>query len=494
MKNLTLIQGVIAMGRKAKIIYDDCNKPLFQNGGGKIIRVQYDKANDTYILMDGKRKILSRRKKAEIAYEFYKYAGKGAIELTTDERPIKLDSVIDGLEQGGEVEITIAEDGTVTASNIVELSPDIICKMFTELYYKNPITAEALTKIPNLSKLASMDFGYEEKVPRIPIDDILTAYITNPAYKNKPHLIKEANQYWGEFMAIVNREAGHKIKYLSEIKPEWIKTWQAEINKVATQKSYTKAYWLSERQRKELGRVKQYPRNTWQRKRVYGIKGLLTHYKLNKIFDPNSPQMKQVKDVEYVFSTIKAFEKPKPLPITIAPDIFKKFYDEASDRMKIMLALSVQCAFTNIDLFNLRKDDIDWDAGELNKMREKENKQRVAYISPFIIKMMKAYLKKHNESSEYVMISKGQRITALAIRKEFAKLRDTLHLDKGIQFKQLRKTALTKAAEAGASDRAIKVLAGHSTGISDAYVSRTIKQVKEACIYIANEYFVGLDE
>lgn len=484
------------MGRALNIIYDDSKskgkgkgRALYQNGGKTVVRVQYDIANNTYILLDGKKKIVSRKDKGEITYEYYKYIRADAIEHTTNERPISLDAVADGIDGGGDVEITIKEDGTVSAVNVAELAPDVLCSMFAQLYYKDPISAEALTQIPNLSKLASMDFARGDKEPKVKMDEILEAYCSNPAYENKPHLIKEATQYWNEFRLIINRQAGHKVKYLRDINPAWIKVWGNEIYKVATQRSYTKAYWLTQTQRNELGRVKQYPRNSWQRKRVYGIRGLLKHYKKEKIYDPNSPKMKQIKDVEYTLSTVTAFEAPKPLPKTITPEQFKQLYNGASDRMKMMLCLSVQCAFTNIDLYNLRKDDIDWTTGELNKMREKENKPRVAYISPLLLKMMQDYMKKNNGTTDYIIVEKGVRVTALAIRKEFKKLREQLDLPKSIQFKQLRKTAITKAAKYGASDLAVKLLAGHSAGISDAYLEKTVEHVKSACISIAEEYF-----
>ena len=53
----------------------------------------------------------------------------------------------------------------------------------------------------------------------------------------------------------------------------------------------------------------------------------------------------------------------------------------------------------------------------------------------------------------------------------------------------LRKTALTKAAKYGASDLAVKLLAGHSIGISDAYIEGTVAHIKKACKAIAKEYF-----
>lgn len=474
-------------GRKIKLVSFE-GKNLHQNGGGSAVRVGFSKGNNTYILWDGKRRILTRRNLPDIAAEYYKYIGQG-IDITKHISYSVEPSKIIPYGKGRKVRKLLVQKVTG------KMEPAEIAQIFADLYRQDPIKMEILSGIIHLSKLSTMDWGFHTTstpTAQISMDEILQAYLDNPAYDGKTYALKQASQYWTEFRTIINRQAGHKVKNLSDINPEWVKVWEAEINKVATQPSYTTAYWLSAGQRKEFGKNKIYPRSIWQRKRIYGIRGLLNHYSKHKILDPNNPKKKIIDDLLYVLSSVTAFKKSNPLPKTMTPETFQQLYNSASDRMKIMLALSVQCAFTNVDLYNLKKDDINWETGELNKMREKEKQVRLAHISPFIIKMMQDYLKKNNGNSEYVMISKGTRITAIAIRKEFAGLREQVGLDTGIQFKQLRKTALTTAAEGGASEISIKLLAGHSRGILTHYIPATIKQVKKTCEYIAQEYFTHL--
>ena len=91
-----------------------------------------------------------------------------------------------------------------------------------------------------------MSFAYDSaSSAKITVDEILDAYVSNPMYANKLQNIKEATCYWREFISIINHCAGAKIKYLNDIKPEWIKEWETQINKVATNKKYTRAYWLT---------------------------------------------------------------------------------------------------------------------------------------------------------------------------------------------------------------------------------------------------------
>ncbi len=54
------------MGRKRKPVYDENGEELFRNLDGTIVRVQEDKANQTYILWQGKEKVDSNRNKSKI--------------------------------------------------------------------------------------------------------------------------------------------------------------------------------------------------------------------------------------------------------------------------------------------------------------------------------------------------------------------------------------------------------------------------------------------
>ena len=160
--------------------------------------------------------------------------------------------------------------------------------------------------------------------------------------------------------------------------------------------------------------------------------------------------------------------------------------------MKLVLYLGVQCSFTQIDCYDLKKLDIDWNSGELHKQRQKEDMPRLAVISPFVLQMLKDYMEQNDNTSEYIFVEKGKRITPAAIGKAFDKIRQKADVTPTLKY--LRKTALTTAGAMGASEVSIKLLAGHSTHIQDHYIEKTVEQVRNACRLIAQKYFVNLEK
>ncbi len=129
-------------GRKAKLVSYQ-GKVLYRNGGASAVRVGFSKGNNTYVLFEGKNRILTRTILQDIAAEFYKYVGEG-LDVTDDAK------------------LVLRKDlkGPKGLAKKVILSSEAICTLFADLYRKDPYKAELLSGIPNLSKLSTIDFSW----------------------------------------------------------------------------------------------------------------------------------------------------------------------------------------------------------------------------------------------------------------------------------------------------------------------------------------------
>jgi hypothetical protein len=84
----------------------------------------------------------------------------------------------------------------------------------------------------------------------------------------------------------------------------------------------------------------------------------------------------------------------------------------------------------------------------------------------------------------------GRQHTDTTVRKWFFDLRIAAKVDEDVQFADIRDGSYTEAVQGkGVEFQHARVLAGHRSGIADAYVLRNPRMVTEACAAVEMAYF-----
>lgn len=154
-----------------------------------------------------------------------------------------------------------------------------------------------------------------------------------------------------------------------------------------------------------------------------------------------------------------------------------------------MLLTSLNLAMYPVDLARLRWLDIDLDRGVYHSLRGKTKVARAGVLWQRTIDALKEVARSPDD--DYVFHkSSGHPHTDTTIRKWFWALRADAGVAKTVQLADCRDGAFTEAASGeGVDFRHAQVLAGHRSGISDAYVRRAPKMVTKACEAVERAYF-----
>ena len=461
------------MGRKAKQIYYD-NRLLYYTDGKDTIRVSEDKTNNLYVLFHNKKRLLARKELSDMSDEFFKVVDREKFEtVEVAQRKISMASdeeITKGLSPDRNVKLIIDEDGSVTASDIIQLTPKEICNLFADIYRKDPLKAEVLSGIPQLSKLSTLDFKFHIKKSDVTLDDLLNCYINRIEQdgtmkeKNKIRYIRDAQNWWGEFTAIIRIKSGSKNNLLSDVTKEQIIKYINEICAVASQPNYKdKCSWLSENQKRTIKAP--YPKKTWIRKRKDTITTILMNYIEEKYLDSNNYEYKLIDDVLSIIKSSKKLKKiavkPKQKPKAVNVETFHKLFNTSNLRWKSYHALSVNCGFTFEELSDLEKQDVNLDRGEIIQNRPKTGELRCSKLHSLACKLLSEYNEKynHNNNSPYFFLGRSnEKLNADSCRDYFRELRKEAGIDSKIKFKNFRKCAPTVATQKGCSSIQIRLL------------------------------------
>lgn len=169
-------------------------------------------------------------------------------------------------------------------------------------------------------------------------------------------------------------------------------------------------------------------------------------------------------------------------PQPISKDHFQKLLAVSNNVTRAMLLLAMNCCMYMGEVVALDWEDVDLIKGTISTNRHKTGIVRIAVLWKSTIEAIKRLPRK----TEAVFLTTGrkQKHNYKSSYKLFAELRRKAKIT-GVQSSHLRDGAYTNAI---ALDTC-KLLAGHSTGISDHYVKRNPQMVAEACAAIEKAYF-----
>jgi integrase len=172
-------------------------------------------------------------------------------------------------------------------------------------------------------------------------------------------------------------------------------------------------------------------------------------------------------------------------PNPIDPDDFSALLAKADDTMRAVLLLSLNACMYGGEVAAVNWSELDLDKGTLVTERNKTKVVRVAMLWPETVKA----LRKLPRSSDAVFLTEaGTQADYLCIYRLFKIVRKAAETGE-VQFAQIRDGAYTAAVEAGVDLNVCRLLAGHATGISDAYVKRRPAMVAVACEAVRRAYF-----
>jgi len=496
------------MGRKAKQIFHN-GKLLHFHDGNTTIRVSEDTTNRLYVLFRDKKKITTRRDKAEIAEEFFKLVDHGRwVELEQNKRHVSLaspDSILSSLEGEMEIDIEIDEQGNVTATDSTRLNTGEICKLFSAIYYQDPVKAEALSGICHLSKLSTMDFAFHGRTSAVSLDDLLECYRQRVQddgtmkEKNKVRYVREAKSWIGELRYILDREAGKKIILLADVSKDYLLMYIHEIVKVATQPGYKdKCKWLSPLQKKRI--KPPYPKKNWARQRKTKLITLLQNYIDSKHLETTDCTFKVIHNLLNLIQNNKQLArvavKPKTKPQAIDVATFQKLFDAADLRWKTYLAVAVNCGFTLSEISDLETQDLDLAKGEMIQNRPKTDEFRAAKLHTLSCSLLKQYNDKYNTTnkSPYFFLGPNSRkkLDEDSCRDSWRTLTEKAGC--AVEFRRLRKCVATVATQKGCNEVQIQLLMGHTlNGELGAYIETSIETVEPACKAVCEKYFTGIE-
>lgn len=500
------------MGRKAKQIFFD-GKLLHFHDGRSVIRVSEDSTNKLYVLFRDGKKVTTRRDISEIATEFFRLVDKDKwAELRQHSRPITVgsdDEIYEALRPRGEreVHVTFSLDGDNFVEDVTRISAAEICQLFGGIYHKDPVKAERLSGIVNLSKLASMDWGFHGRSSEVTLDDILACYRRRieedgtMKQRNKARYIREAESWLGEFRWIVDKAAGKRISLLSELEKAHILKWIDEVTKVATQPEYIdKCKWLTPKQKQDL--KPPFPKKNWARQRKAKIITLLTNFVEVHQLETDDQTYKIITNLTNLISKNKKLGKVavKPAKRPQAADVaaFQQAWEACDLRWRCYLALAINCSFTLSEIADLEKADLDLDKGEMIQDRPKTGEFRAAKLHPLTCSLLQQFNKEHNGDNHTPYFftapnSKGQ-LNVDTMRDSWRTRRKKAGLSSKVTFKRFRKSVATVATAAGCNEPQTRLLMGHTlNGELGSYVETAISTVAPACKAVCEKYFEGLE-
>jgi integrase len=189
-------------------------------------------------------------------------------------------------------------------------------------------------------------------------------------------------------------------------------------------------------------------------------------------------------------AVLKAPEATSLDPHPIAREDFHALLEKAEGEGKAMLLIGLNACFYPVDLARLKWADIDLGRGVYHAKRGKTRVARCAVLWSRTVEAMKTLEKSEDDDFVFHKVN-GQPHTDTTIRKWFWDIRKAAGVAKEVQFADIRDGAFTEAvAGDGVEFQHAQVLAGHRSGISDAYVRRAPRMVAKACGAVEAAYFL----
>jgi integrase len=319
------------------------------------------------------------------------------------------------------------------------------------LILTDPRKAAAELEIDQLAWLNDL----KPPAPSLSLREIGDVYF-NRTLKGTEHWERKMRRVWQEF----EREVG--VTYIGELIREHIVQYRDAIQT----KGKSRAFVVH---------------------RFGGVKAILRHAQ-SEVEHP-----KEISRVVDLCSLLKLPRKSQMKPKPIKRNHFHALLDavEREPKWKAIFLLALNAAMYPSEVAAVKKVDIDFAEGTLSAERGKTGVPRVAVLWKRTIDAIVAYQAAEPHESEYLFVSRtGVRFSDNHVSRNFCRRRDSAGLPRSVQFAHIRDGAYSAAYNAqGVGEKEAKVLAGHRSGMTDHYVTRSPSVVTAACAAIEHYYF-----
>lgn len=178
-------------------------------------------------------------------------------------------------------------------------------------------------------------------------------------------------------------------------------------------------------------------------------------------------------------------------PHPIAREDFHRLLDHVTEpRMRALLLVMLNLCMYPHEARNLDWGEINLDKKTVVTDRSKTTVIRIGTLWEQTIEALRA-IRPANPASDLQVFTTREhtRWSVKTIGNQYRRLRSQAGVSKSVKLEHLRDGAYTAAIDAGASVDDAKLLAGHSTGISDFYVARKPRMVAKWIEGIRQAYF-----
>lgn len=296
----------------------------------------------------------------------------------------------------------------------------------------------------------------EPAAPDFDLKGLLDYYHKECRYKGKPLSatnVKEGSSNWDEFVRFVG------VRYVADITEQVIESYGTNVLERYDRDDYSP---------------------TWVKHKFDKVKAVLRFaIKRNK----------DAAECERVLRICTAYLNPPPkkrnAPRPITREELHALLKVANKRQKGIILCGLNFCMHSGEVVGLLKADIQGD--ELVTTRPKTDVVRVAVVWERTRKAIEA-LEPHG--AEHIFVGRtGKPLTNNIIGEAIRGLRKRAGLTPQVSFDSIRDGAYTAAVRADVGLDKARLLAGHSTGISDAYVQRHPQMVADCCRAIEAHYF-----
>jgi integrase len=288
----------------------------------------------------------------------------------------------------------------------------------------------------------------QKPTPSPTLEEVGKLYIDNP--KISANWKSKATLFWQEFRDAVD------VKTLREITQEHIVGYSDDVTEAAVSPTYI-------------------------RQRFGTIRTILN-------YPPK--RAKWALDCQRAIAFCKVLVKPKKAatdPKPIDPKDFAELLKKADAQMRAILLAALNFCMYGAEVAVLNWSDVDLEKLTVSTSRNKTGIVRVATIWPETAAALRELPRKGDALFRTIA---GTQADSLCVYRLFKPVRKAAGLE-DIQFSQVRDSAYTAAIETGVDLNLVRILAGHSSGISDHYVKRRPQMVKDACDAIRSAYGIG---
>ena len=203
---------------------------------------------------------------------------------------------------------------------------------------------------------------------------------------------------------------------------------------------------------------------------------------------------KDTDQLQRVLTLCKMLETPRKNgtdPQPISPEHFNALLDAAPLKWKAVLLLSLNAALYPSEVAAVESKHVNLDKRTLVMDRGKTGIPRVAVLWQRTVDAIRAYQAEARHQSSHLVVGRtGQPYDGNHVGRNFRRIRKEASVPDEIEFAHIRDGAYSAAFNAdGVEEKHAKVLAGHRSGMSDAYVKRNPRCVAVACRAIEQSFF-----